>query len=68
MRKAIENSAVHNGNESDEKDINMKSGDWEREGMTTYPTAIAYCSMTVQDLEHDQQAWDEASKLFKNYG
>ena len=56
MRKAIENAAVHNGNKSDKKEINMKSGDWEREGTPTYPKAIAYCSMTVQDLEHDQQA------------
>ncbi len=68
MRKAIENAAVHNGNRSDKKDIDpdMTSGDWEREGMPVYPTAIEYCSMTVQleDLEHYQQAWDEALKLY----
>ncbi len=44
----------------------MKSWDWarEREGIPTYQKAIVYCSMTVQDLEHDQQAWDKESKLY----
>ncbi len=28
---------------------------------------IAYCSMMGQDLEHNQQAWDEVSKLYDPY-
>ncbi len=50
-------------NQTKQKDIYMTSGDWERERMPTYTKATAYCSMTGQDLEHDQQAWDEASNF-----
>jgi hypothetical protein len=46
------------------KDLYMRSKDWERQGMPSFPRQIEYCSMTGQDLENDQHAREETSKFY----
>ncbi len=43
----------------------MTSRHWEREGMSPYPYEIDHCSMTGEDIENDQQAWEPTGKLIE---